>query len=214
MPTPPDLRDQWLALASCYAADPALVDDLFAQLHRQYTARSRHYHNLTHIGAMLAETERHAAHLADADAVRFAVWFHDAVYNPLRGNNEEKSVRLAATSLARLGFPPERTARVELLILRTKNHPVREANEDADTQFMLDCDLLVLGADAATYQEYVRAVRREYRYYPDVLYRPGRRQVLEKFLAMPRLYRTDDFARRFEASARRNLTAEVAALAN
>ena len=43
-----------------------------------------------------------AAYAADADIVRVAAWFHDAVYDADRGDNEVVSAGLAETVLDRL----------------------------------------------------------------------------------------------------------------
>lgn len=73
----------------------------------------------------------------------------------------------------------------------------------------IDADLSILGADWETYFSYMQKIRREYAVYPDLLYKPGRRKVIEHFLSMPVIFKTDIFRRRFEAQAQDNLKQEL-----
>ena len=77
---------------------------------------------------------------------------------------------------------------------------------------MLDADLAVLGADADTYDEYVRNVRAEYAAVSDDAWRSGRSAVLRGFLERPHIFATPTMAARREAQARRNLGSELASL--
>src|SRR5215475_4432514 len=70
------------------------------ELVRAYTAPDRHYHNLAHIEAMLGLARSHGGALSDSDAVEAAIWFHDAIYDTRRHDNEVKSAELAAERLA------------------------------------------------------------------------------------------------------------------
>ena len=72
---------------------------------------------------------------------------------------------------------------------------------------LLDLDLSVLAAAPDRYRAYAQAIRQEYAAVPDALYRPGRRRVLEGFLARPQIYRTERLRALWEASARANLSA-------
>ncbi len=53
---------------------------------------------------------------------------------------------------------------------------------------------------------YAQAIRQEYAAVPDELYRPGRRRVLEGFLARPQIYLTERLRALWEAPARANLS--------
>ena len=111
--------------------------------------------------------------------------------------------------LSPLGFPPEVIARVAGHVRATKLH---DHSSDPDTDLFTDADLGVLGSDPERYSAYADAIRKEYRRYPDLLYRPGRRKVLQHFLDMPRIFKTNVFHERYEEQARRNLEMELAAL--
>ena len=203
------LTARWHRLTSPLLPDEGPRAAMLEQLVAAYQAPGRHYHTLTHIQALLEATDTVASQLQDAVLVELAVWFHDAVYEPLRSDNEEKSAELAREFLVATSLSAARQERVAFLIERSKDHTLPQPPDDADLLFFLDADLSILGAPEARYQEYARQVRQEYRMVPGILYRRGRRKVLEKMLAAPALYRTADYHTRLEAAARRNLQQEL-----
>lgn len=201
-----ELETQWNVLLGALGVPPALSRPVWANVRRRYQAPGRHYHTLDHIAALLELVEQHRAQLADAAAVQLAVWFHDAVYSPLRPDNEERSAALARRALQSMGlklFSPK----VEQYIIGTKGH--QAAPHDSDLQYFLDCDLAILAAPPAQYQAYTQQIRQEYSIFPDAVYKPGRRRVLEHFLARPRIYGQMD---EWERPARQNLAHELAQL--
>src|SRR5262249_9112881 len=87
-------RRLWRALGSA-AAPMAALDALLAA----YAERHRAYHDFAHIRACLRELDRVAASAAHPEEVEVALWFHDAVYDPRRGDNEERSAAWAVRTL-------------------------------------------------------------------------------------------------------------------
>ncbi len=71
---------------------------------------------------------------------------------------------------------------------------------------------LLLAAAPDRYRAYAQAIRQEYAAVPDSLYRPGRRRVLESFLARRHIYLTERLRALWEAPARANLSGEIARL--
>src|SRR3954447_17771415 len=71
----------------------------------RWSEPQRHYHTADHLAAVLCIIDENAAVAADPDAVRLAAWFHDAVYNPQRLDNEEASALLAEAILPILVVP-------------------------------------------------------------------------------------------------------------
>ena len=185
-----------------------------AELARAYTAPDRHYHSLTHIEALLSLAHQHQGALADPDAVEAAIWFHDAVYDTRRHDNEEKSADLAVDRL-KGATTQERLERIAEMIRATASHqlpefPSQEARRDC--ALFLDLDLAVLGAAKEDYDSYAAAVRREYAWVPEPLWIEGRRKVLEKFLSRPTLYMSPQFRTSHEELARRNIVQELVML--
>jgi predicted metal-dependent HD superfamily phosphohydrolase len=142
------------------------------------------------------------------DDLALAVFFHDAVYDATRTDNEARSAALLVEE-ARGGSPSgERLERIVRMIAATTAHA---PSDDPATQALLDLDLAILGAGPAAYGAYAAAIRREYAHVPEPLWRAGRAAVLERFLARERIYGSPAFAP-LEAAARANLSAERAAL--
>lgn len=183
---------------------------LFNQLVGAYSQRHRHYHTLQHLRECLANLDA-AASLAQRPAeVELALWFHDAVYEPQRQDNEEQSAAWARRSALAAGCAQDIAARVEALVLATRAHDAAIA--DADTRLLVDIDLAILGAAPARFAEYERQVRAEYAHLPDSAFRAGRRAVLERFQARERIYSTDAYHAALERRARDNIANSLTAL--
>ena len=67
----------------------------------------------------------------------------------------------------------------------------------------------ILSVPEERYKVYAKNIRREYRMYPWLEYRNGRVKVLQHFLAMPHIYRTELFREKYERRARLNLEREL-----
>ena len=74
-----------------------------------------------------------------------------------------------------------------------------------DTDWMLDIDLAILGAEDARFAEYEAQIQAEYAWVPAPLYAQKRAAVLRGFLQRPALYQTPHFHALLEKPARRNL---------
>jgi predicted metal-dependent HD superfamily phosphohydrolase len=145
----------------------------------------------------------------EADAVELALAWHDAVYDPRAGDNEEKSAALFREAAARHRLDRRLAAAVERLILQTKTHVARNR---PDEQVMIDIDLSILGAPPDVFAAYDRSIRREYAHVPEAAWRERRAAVLRAFLLREKLFTTRFFRERYEAQARRNLAQAIAAL--
>jgi predicted metal-dependent HD superfamily phosphohydrolase len=181
-----------------------------------YAAPDRHYHNLAHIEAMLGLMRSYENALSDPQSVEAAIWFHDAIYDTRRHDNEEKSAELAASRLAGL-LSPDRIALITRMIRATAGHQVPEELDDAqrlDCALFLDMDLSILGSTPDLFAAYEEAVRREYGWVPEALWREGRRKVLQGFLGRPAIYMSPQFRASHEAPARANLTRSLERLAH
>ncbi|MGH3648467.1 MAG: HD domain-containing protein [Micromonosporaceae bacterium] len=191
-------------------ADPAAADHAGADLVARWSQPHRHYHDLTHLGTVLAVIDEHADWAEDLPAVRLAAWFHDAVYAPRRDDNEEASAALARSVLRRLRVSPERVAEVARLVRLTERHHPRPG--DRNGELLCDADLSVLAGEPEAYRQYAHRIRREYAHVPDQAFRAGRVGVLRRLLALPALYHVTALAEEWEARARANLSRELATL--
>jgi predicted metal-dependent HD superfamily phosphohydrolase len=204
------LSVRWRELSAPYAAGDEVASRWLARLSDFYAGPGRFYHNLRHVAEVLRLLEASREHARAFAEVCFAAWFHDAVYDTLRGDNEELSAELAAEALAELRAPAETAGAVRSLILATKRHEAGSASPDAP--LFLDADLSILGAPAELYLQYSAAIRREYAWVPEETYRRERKRILQGFLRRERLYFTDPMRERFETRARRNVGDEIESL--
>ena len=202
------LHERWLALAGITQESIHLGDDLVAR----WAEPHRRYHTLDHLVRVLDGVDEFGGYADDVAAVRFAAWFHDAVYDSgaASADNEELSARLAEAELPAVGVPGERVAEVARLVRLTKGHEV--ADGDRNGAVLCDADLAVLGGASEAYAAYAQAIREEYAEVPDDQFRSGRTAVLRGLLELPALFRTPVGAKRYEARARANMEAEIARL--
>ncbi len=180
-------------------------DHLWNEVATAYSAKSRYYHTLQHLDHLLSELMPYQSRFQSWDTIVFAIAYHDVIYSALRNDNEEQSAALAVKRLHSFGFGSQQTEHCRQLILATKKH---EAG-DADTNLFTDADLSILGASQEDYVRYSLQVRSEYKIYPDLIYNPGRKKVLQHFLTMPRIFKTNPFFERYETRARTNLQGEL-----
>ena len=166
----------------------------------------RSYHGLSHLRDCLAQLDDFPERAEYRDVVEAALWFHDAVYDPRAADNEERSAERARQVLASLGVADGTAAEVARLVLLTRHHT---PPTDAAGRLLCDIDLSILGGSPTDFDAYDRAVRVEYSWVPDSLYRRERRRVLNAFLDRSPLYQTEHFRRRFEAAARENVRRAV-----
>lgn len=177
---------------------------LHAELVAAWREPARHYHTLQHLEECLAAFER-VRELAERPAeVELALWFHDAIYDVRRHDNEARSAERASNALLAAGAEPAVATRVSELVLATR-HAVECAALVRDAQLVVDVDLAILGAPRERFDEYEAQIRAEYAWVPEFLFRAKRREILAGFLARPRIFATDACHARLEARARENL---------
>ncbi|KAM7213820.1 hypothetical protein V8F06_010816 [Rhypophila decipiens] len=216
-----------------------LTPEITAHLTTLYSSTSRHYHNLSHIQALLGLLNEYRFHFQDAPAVEAAIWFHDAIYDPqtLKGHqNELKSAELAGQMLTDAGVNAKQVEKIKEMIGATATHalPRRFSESDLDKRgeardlaLFLDMDLSILGAEKLEYEWYESMVRKEYNWVGDHEWRVGRADVLGRLLGLSSskngagkkesgevkeqkfIYHTDLFRELFEDQARRNMRSSL-----
>ena len=204
------LKDQWDDLSSFYTSDSNIKENSFQIINDRYSEKSRFYHNLSHIKTLLDLFESLGNKTQDHNAIRFSIWFHDVIYDTKANDNEAESARLAWQLMGRLHVDLETIEVVNSLILATKDHSGNGLSED--NKLFLDMDLAILGMPDEIYKKYSRAIREEYSWAPELIYRRERRKVLESFLAREVIYFTDEMKKRFEEQARKNINGEINSL--
>lgn len=203
-----DLLEAWAALISRHTGDPRALQ-VGRNLLAAWSQPHRRYHSITHLRAVLSGVEELAEYADDADAVRLAAWYHDAVYAG-RPDDEELSAQRAEQELSWLGVAPGLVDEVARLVRMTVSHD--PAPGDHDGEVLSDADLAALAVSRQDYEHNSAAIRAEYSHIPDDVFRKGRMQVLLALLEKPGVFRTSAGRQRWEAAARENLLAELADL--
>lgn len=196
-------RDQGRAGFGALLARADLPAAAVTELRRRYEEPHRAYHDAAHVGLLWL---RHLMHGGDAGdrGMALAILFHDAVYEPLAPDNEERSAALLAALV------PDETGWARQAILATADH-LAYAGCDCRVLRLLDLDLTPLAEDPEVFARNTALLRREYAALNEAAWRAGRARVLARFAAAERLFRTR-LGAIYEAPARANLKAELAAL--
>jgi len=194
--------------AAAWRAVGASHDNASAWLADRYAEEHRAYHDAEHVAECLAWLDR-VRDLAERPAeLEVALFFHDAIYEPLASDNEVRSAEELRRLAREAEVPTEVVERIARLIQSTATHDAGSG----DAAILSDIDLSILGASPARYARYEQEVRREYAAIDEASYRVGRARVLRGFLERIEIYRTPRLAARLEAQARDNLSSALRAL--
>ncbi|BDZ41137.1 hypothetical protein GCM10025865_04360 [Paraoerskovia sediminicola] len=204
------LLGRWSAVwASEHPAPLELGRSLLDRWHEPH----RTYHDAAHLTFVLDSLDQLLAEspgtAGPPRTLHLALWFHDAVHDGVAGDDEKRSAALAVESLTPL-LEPIDVAEVARLVRLTATHDPDAA--DLAGALVCDADLAILGTSSDRYARYARQVRAKYAHVPDDVFASARAEVLETLLTRPALYRTDQGRRAWEARARANVGAEIAAL--
>jgi len=200
------LKETFIGLLTNYTDNDSLTNELWTEIEKNYLNKKRHYHTLHHLDSLLAQLIDVKEEIQNWNTILFTLYYHDIIYNSLKSDNEEKSAELAKKRMKQISVSIDTIELCKNQILETKSHI---KSTDSDTNYFTDADLSVLGQSWETYSLYYKNVRNEYSIYPDLVYNPGRKKVLNHFLSMDRIFKTDFFYNKFEAQAKQNLQKEI-----
>ena len=197
---------KWWGLAANLDLDESTSKEVGDYLLAQYSGSDRHYHNVRHIVSMLDGFDGLKAKFEQPVAAELAIFFHDAIYDAARSDNEEQSAIKMKEKLR--GVVDDAILdSAEFSIQATKKHA---ATSNPDTNLILDLDMAILGQSWAVYERYAKSVMQEYvPVHGEEAYRQGRPvRFLEPTIAHGDIFLTDDF-KHLNESAIRNMRREV-----
>jgi len=203
-------------------ANDATVEKYWKKFNTLYREPQRFYHNFYHISKLHFIFECFKPLIPHKQNFLLALWFHDAIYDPKKPDNEEQSAALFQQFASEAGLDKSQSDEVSKIIMATKKHTIaiEDFKEDGGyydlitCQMFLDADVQVLAWEDMLYDDYAQRIRREYGHYGDKDYASGRIKVLEGFLDREKIFLTDYFEDAFEAAARENLKREIQNLKN
>eukprot|EP00903_Cladosiphon_okamuranus_P009506 g9058.t1 len=199
---------RWRSLCRELGVEDALAEEWGNQLREGYSEDGRHYHTLEHLADMLEHADSDFPSLRHPPFVQLAIFFHDLVYDPKSGTNEEDSEALFAIFAGSAGLKPPDSRKVSEYIIATKRHDA-SASDDQDLRAFIDLDMAVMGRERSAYLAYASQIRQEYIHVPVETYCQKRAEVLRDFLAKGSIFSTEEYRRTLETPARANVAAEV-----
>lgn len=203
-------KQLWFLLCQRIAAQGNL-NEIYNNLAKRYIESHRAYHTLEHIKECIAEFEQ-VRHLAfNANAIEWALWYHDAIYDTKAKDNEERSAKLAMEAVRSALLPDNFGKSVVSLIMATKHS---EVPTDKDARLIVDVDLSILGQPEEKFNEYERQIRKEYEWIPKNEFIAKRSAVLKSFLDRQVIYLTRFFYEKYEVLARQNIARSLKKLNN
>jgi len=173
------LRQLFLETLQKCSTNKELILQYWAELENLYNSNKRHYHNLVHLENLYVQLKKVKHLINDWDCVLLALFYHDAIYNTLGTDNEEKSAQLAKKHLVNTKLSKEQIKRCYQHIIATETHDI---STDIDTNIFTDADLSILGSEWDNYKNYAKQIRKEYSIYPTLVYNRGRKKALKHLL--------------------------------
>lgn len=192
-----------------YTKDNDVLNYLWEEINSSYSSKNRYYHTLQHIENLIWELTSIKESINCWEAILFASYYHDIVYEVHQHNNEEKSAELAESHMKKLGVDNNIIELSISQILATKLH---QKTSNSDINYFLDADLCVLGSSWETYLDYSQNIRKEYGIYSNEVYSAGRIKVLEHFIHKERIFTTEHFYKKYEKNALTNINREIQTL--
>ncbi|TXK45716.1 hypothetical protein FVR03_12270 [Pontibacter qinzhouensis] len=202
-----EVRTAFKAIIKKYSKSDKIAKSLWQEVEANYTGKERHYHNLEHLDNFYSQLLKCKDQITDWETLVLAMVYHDVIYGSPDHRNEERSAELAVEHLRQVNYPEDKIAKCQELILATKSHAL---SNDQDTNLFNDADMSILGLERDIYKKYVQNVRLEYASSPQ--FDAGRKRVLNYFLGMDRIFKTDVFYKLYESSARENIKWELSTL--
>ncbi len=194
------LKDRWKEIWQKLGVE--VQQTALEELIQAYSSTGRFYHNLAHIVDCISIFDRTKSLAAHPEEVELAIWFHDAIYDTRREDNEQKSAAWAGKVICQSGLGIDVAERVSEAILATR-HPAEVQGTDA--RLMADVDLSIFGAEPDIFWRYEEGIRKEYAWVPEDLFRHKRAEILRGFISRPYIYYHQPYREAFEAKARVHL---------
>lgn len=172
--------------------------------------KGRHYHTLRHVEYMIVHAmDFGGISLKNMCLLKWAIWFHDIVYDAQKSDNEKRSADMLVDFLRAIDMEEEDIEVAKWLILVTshKGSPQTKLEE-----IICDLDLREFASDRQ--EKNAPEVRQEFSHLSDEEWKKGRIEFIESMLAKEYIYHTDLYRETLEATARHNLVNEKESISN
>jgi len=203
------LQEIFLSTLAKYSTDESYNLICWNEVKDLHSQPTRHYHNLDHLKLMVFEFQILKTKPTNYDTILFSLFYHDAIYDSTKKENEEQSYRLLEQRLQPTTFKYIQNCKA--IIEATKTH---ESNKTYEIALFLDIDLAILGQKSSLYEKYRSNIRAEYSILNDIEYQNGRLSVLNRMIQSKSIYKTEFFIEKYEKRARLNILNEINLLKN
>ncbi|KRD12685.1 hypothetical protein ASE21_01920 [Flavobacterium sp. Root901] len=202
-----NLQEKYSELLAKTGFNSNEINTLWFNLEKQYSGKSRYYHNLKHLQEMIELSDQYKNYLQKPDEILFSIFYHDIIYKVTRKDNELKSAEFAVKILNQNSILDKDFIFEAICATQLHQHDKIE-----DINWLIDFDLKILSKDWEDYKIYFEQIRKEYRLYPELLYKPGRAKALKHFLENEFIFQTKEFRVLYEDKARANINKEISLL--
>ena len=198
-----EIENRFLLLwqRNSYNKDAGVAKNVFNQLVQMYTESWRSYHNLEHITASLSYFDACKSHAEFADAIEFAIWFHDCVYKLGASDNEALS-RDWFINQTNHYIVPATIKSVDELIMDTRHLSIPNSH---DGKLIADIDLTSFGLPWDEYLQDSRAVQSEFPEISNGCAIKSKILFLENLVDDGQIYYSDYYLAHFEEKAQSNV---------
>ena len=141
----------------------------------RYNEHHRYYHAIDHVHYLLDVLQK--KNLLQDDELFLTAVYHDAVYDPKSGSNEEDSAALFKYDAAKSVLSEASQRAVEQMILDTKHH--KPSSEKS--KLFIEADLNIFNESDAMLFEYEKQIFKEFQFVDYKIYKERRIAVLEHF---------------------------------
>ena len=201
-----EIMSQWFDLCYTTKIDLESATTMGKEIANAYSSPQRSYHTLEHIDHCLSVLDRVPVAIEKEIELRFAIWFHDFIYEPKSESSENESAQIAYRWLSNLKICDSK--HVQNLILSTANY-LEPAKDQLSYQVLHDIDLAILASEQDLYLEYQKGIRQEYEHLSDEQFFLGRGQFLNSLLKLNPIFSIQAFEHQWEEKARQNISNEL-----
>ncbi len=189
-----------------YVDDPKFVINTVEYL---YQAPHRKYHTMSHINYCLGQLQ--LDNHWDVEDMFLALLFHDVTDTIEGSKNLFRTLVPTHPKIKQIEYLIDATDHSkEPIVWPQFDYATRQVEYQlqASAATVRDIDLAILGEEAHIYNKYEEKIWDEYSFVPRRTFYFKRMEILNRFLALPKIYGTDYF-HKYEAQARINLTKAI-----
>lgn len=201
-----DVKKKWFDLCSRICGSEKICNDSWNELVSAYSSPNRHYHTLEgHIAKGLLSLEELRLHKVphNFNALQFAWFFHDSIFDPNSKDNEIRSADFAERIARKMGLTQEFIDVVRDLIIVTHRSII---SQDLDESLIVDIDIENFGWNFDDFKNQTNLIRKEIPDVSDEEFSKSTNHLFDKTLKKGSIFLTPFFKNKYESSAKKNLS--------